>query len=145
MIEQTNKQTDKQRLQLYVYYRCEMIKYYSFYLSIQKAMGANISLQYQHFLKPRRRKFPYRLKFWLLVSRLNWFISHYWVLRVSKFQRPDHVLSWWRNLDIFRIYPTNKNPWRTQDYLVYFTRETCEYPVIIHVLTRWMSTIWSRV
>ena len=22
--------------------------------------------------------------------------------------------------------PTNKNPWRTQDYLVYFTQVTCE-------------------
>ena len=41
-----------------------------------------------------------------------------------------------------QLCPTNKNPWRTQDYLVYFTRETCEYPVIIHVLSRCLSTIW---
>ena len=41
--------------------------------------------------------------------------------------------------------PTNKNPWRTQDYLVYFTRVTRHYPVIIHVLSRWLSTILSRV
>ena len=29
--------------------------------------------------------------------------------------------------------PTNKNPWRTQDYLVYFTWETCEYVVKVFV------------
>ena len=32
-----------------------------------------------------------------------------------------------------------------EDYLVYFRQVTCQYPVIIHVLWRWMSTIWSRV
>ena len=63
MIEQTNKQTDKQRLQLYVYYRCEMIKYYSFYLSIQKAMGANISLRsISAFSKTKAQKVPISFK-----------------------------------------------------------------------------------
>jgi len=42
--------------------------------------------------------------------------------------------------------PTNQNPWRTQDYRMYFTRVACdcEYPVIIHVFTMWirMSTIF---
>ena len=34
------------------------------------------------------------------------------------------------------MIPTKKNPWRTQDYLKYFTQVTREYPVKIHLLTR---------
>ena len=37
--------------------------------------------------------------------------------------------------EVYRmLYPRNKNPWRTQDFLVHFTWVTRQYPLIIQVL-----------
>ena len=75
---------------------------------------------------------------------LVYFHIFYWQNVVRRYRR-SRINLLWHTITCYGVYPTNKNPWRTHDFLVFLMQVAREYVVKIPVLSRWMSTIWSRV